>query len=47
MEAILALANGFISGSKLIGAGLATSGLIGAGAGVGIVFGSLILSIAR
>jgi F0F1-type ATP synthase membrane subunit c/vacuolar-type H+-ATPase subunit K len=29
---------------KLIGAGLATCGLIGAGAGVGIVFGSLIIA---
>lgn len=32
---------------KLIGAGLATISLIGAGAGVGIVFGSLILGTAR
>jgi F-type H+-transporting ATPase subunit c len=47
MDVVLVLANGFISSSKLIGAGLATCGLIGAGAGVGIVFGSLILGIAR
>jgi len=32
---------------KLLGAGLATIGLVGAGAGVGIVFGSLINSVAR
>jgi len=32
---------------KLIGAGLATIGLVGAGAGVGIVFGSLILATSR
>ena len=32
---------------KLVGAGLATIGLVGAGAGVGIVFGSLIQAVAR
>lgn len=32
---------------KLIGAGLATIGLAGAGAGAGIVFGSLLNAIAR
>jgi F-type H+-transporting ATPase subunit c len=32
---------------KLIGAGLATIGLIGAGVGIGIVFGSLLLSFSR
>lgn len=37
----------YIEGSKLIGAGLATIGLVGAGMGVGIVFGSLITAIAR
>lgn len=37
----------FIQSAKLIGAGLATIGLVGAGAGVGIVFGSLIQAIAR
>ena len=37
----------FLSGSKMIGAGLATSGLIGAGAGVGIVFGCLIIGFSR
>lgn len=32
---------------KLIGAGLATIGLVGAGVGVGIVFGAYIIAIAR
>jgi len=32
---------------KLLGSGLATIGLVGAGAGVGIVFGSLLLSVSR
>lgn len=33
--------------AKLIGAGLATIGVIGAGAGIGIVFAGLILGISR
>jgi len=33
--------------AKYIGAGVACSGLIGAGAGIGIVFGALILATAR
>lgn len=33
--------------SKIIGAGLATIGMIGAGVGIGSVFGSLILGISR
>jgi F-type H+-transporting ATPase subunit c len=33
--------------AKIIGTGLATSGLIGAGVGIGIVFGALILGVAR
>lgn len=36
-----------LQASKMVGAGLATSGLIGAGAGVGIVFGCLILAFSR
>jgi len=32
---------------KILGAGVATISLVGAGAGVGIVFGSLLLAIAR
>ena len=33
--------------SKNIGAGVATTGLAGAGVGVGLVFGSLILGVSR
>ena len=33
--------------AKLIGAGLATIGLVGAGAGAGIVFGSLLIAYSR
>ena len=36
-----------LAAAKYIGAGLACSGLIGAGAGIGTVFGSLILAMAR
>lgn len=36
-----------MQGSKLIGAGLATIGVVGAGAGVGTIFGSLIEGFAR
>lgn len=37
----------FLQGCRFIGAGLATIGLVGAGVGVGVVFGSLILGISR
>lgn len=36
-----------IQAAKIIGTGLATTGLIGAGIGVGVVFGALILGVAR
>jgi F-type H+-transporting ATPase subunit c len=36
-----------ITCAKLIGAGLATIALAGAGVGIGIVFGSLILGVSR
>lgn len=36
-----------LQSAKMIGSGLATIGLVGAGAGVGIVFGSLILALSR
>lgn len=36
-----------VQAAKIIGTGLATTGLIGAGVGVGIVFGALILGTAR
>jgi F-type H+-transporting ATPase subunit c len=36
-----------IQTAKIIGTGLATTGLIGAGVGIGVVFGALILGVAR
>jgi len=39
--------NTMAEGAKLIGAGCATIALAGAGAGIGIVFGSFISSVAR
>ena len=36
-----------LASAKLIGAGLATISLAGTGVGIGIVFGSLMLSVAR
>jgi F-type H+-transporting ATPase subunit c len=36
-----------LQAAKQIGAGLATSGLAGAGAGVGIVFASLVIGTSR
>jgi F-type H+-transporting ATPase subunit c len=33
--------------AKILGAGIATTGLIGAGVGIGTVFGALILGVAR
>jgi len=36
-----------IQACKIIGTGLATTGLIGAGVGIGLVFGALILGVAR
>lgn len=36
-----------IIAAKKIGAGLATIGVIGAGIGVGVVFGALVLAFAR
>lgn len=36
-----------IEAAKLVGAGLATIGVAGAGIGIGIVFGSLMTSVAR
>jgi F-type H+-transporting ATPase subunit c len=37
----------FTSSAKVIGAGLATIGVVGAGAGIGIVFAALILGVSR
>ena len=39
--------NAMLTSSKNIGAGMATIGLVGAGAGVGIVFCGLMLSYGR
>lgn len=36
-----------IQSSKIIGAGLATVGVLGAGVGIGVVFGCLIMGVAR
>jgi len=36
-----------IQAAKIIGTGLATTGLIGAGVGIGVVFGALIIGVAR
>lgn len=41
------LVYGIIIGSKSIGAGLATIGVVGAGAGIGIVFAGLLVAISR
>jgi F-type H+-transporting ATPase subunit c len=41
------LALNYLAGSKVIGAGLATCGLIGAGTGVGIVFAAFLIAFAR
>jgi F-type H+-transporting ATPase subunit c len=36
-----------LASAKLVGAGLATISLAGTGAGIGIVFGSLVVSVSR
>jgi F-type H+-transporting ATPase subunit c len=36
-----------LQAAKIIGTGLATTGLIGAGVGIGVVFGSLIIGVSR
>lgn len=41
------LSNILLTSSKNIGAGMATIGLVGAGAGVGIVFAALMLAFSR
>jgi F0F1-type ATP synthase membrane subunit c/vacuolar-type H+-ATPase subunit K len=37
----------FVEGSQKIGAGLATSGMAGAGVGIGLIFAAFIAGIAR
>ena len=36
-----------LTGSKMIGAGMATIGSVGAGIGVGVVFGSSLIALSR
>lgn len=36
-----------VSAAKLIGAGMATIGLTGAGIGIGVVFGAFVLGVSR
>lgn len=36
-----------VQSAKIVGAGMATVGVLGAGVGIGVVFGSLILGVAR
>ena len=36
-----------VQAAKVMGTGIATTGLIGAGVGIGVVFGCLILGVAR
>jgi F-type H+-transporting ATPase subunit c len=45
MKSVLYLS--LVSSAKLIGAGLATIGVVGAGAGIGIVFSGLLLGLSR
>lgn len=47
MTSVQILSQAMVDSSKLTGAGLATIGLVGAGMGAGVVFGSLINSISR
>lgn len=39
--------NSLVLSSKYIGAGLATIGLIGAGVGIGVIFGSFLVAYSR
>lgn len=48
LDAILSITINFmLAAAKYIGAGIACSGLIGAGVGIGVIFSSLISSTAR
>ena len=37
----------FVEGSRVIGAGVATVGLTGAGVGIGLIFGCFVIAVAR
>ena len=41
------LVTGIVMGAKLIGAGMATIGVVGAGIGIGVLFGALLVSMSR
>jgi len=41
------VANEFVEGCRLIGAGCATIGVIGAGVGIGTIFGNFVVAYAR
>ena len=41
------MTNIFLPAAKVIGAGMATTGLAGAGVGIGTVFGAFILGVSR
>lgn len=47
MSSQLTVAMGMVTAGKAIGAGLATIGVVGAGAGIGIVFAGLVVSVSR
>lgn len=47
MDNIFNVEFSFVQGAKLIGSGLATIGVAGAGVGIGTVFGSLINAFGR
>jgi F-type H+-transporting ATPase subunit c len=46
-ESLIEILKTWVTCSKMIGAGMATIGLVGAGIGVGVVFAALILSFSR
>ena len=41
------LVTGLVMSAKLVGAGMATIGIIGAGIGIGVLFGALLISMSR
>jgi F-type H+-transporting ATPase subunit c len=41
------LVTGLLMCARLIGAGMATIGVIGAGVGIGLLFGALLISLSR
>lgn len=47
LSELLVIDFSFVQGCKMIGSGLATIGVAGAGVGIGVVFGSLITSFSR